>query len=62
MKNENTMSYEDPITTLSMVEMESPLMVGSEMKSVKMKVTVDDWQEGFDSDDKAADLDKISFD
>lgn len=56
------MSYEDPITTLSMVEMESPLMVGSEMKSVKMKVTVDDWQEGFDSDDKAADLDKISFD
>ena len=62
MKNENTMSYEDPITTLSLVEMESPIMAASDMKSVKMKVTVDDWQEGFDSGDKAAGLDKISFD
>lgn len=56
------MSYEDPITTLSLVEMENPIMAASDMKSVKMKVTVDDWQEGFDSDDKAAGLDKISFD
>lgn len=56
------MSYEDPITTLSLVEMESPIMAASDMKSVKMKVTVDDWQEGFDSGDKAAGLDKISFD
>lgn len=56
------MSYEDPITTLSLVEMESPIMAASDMKSVKMKVTVDDWQEGFSETDQTNGLDKISFD
>lgn len=56
------MSYEDPISTLCLVEMESPIMTGSVMKSVKMKVTVDDWQDGFTESDKTAGLDKISFD
>ena len=56
------MSYEDPITTLSLVEMENPIMAESKMSAVKMKVTVDDWQEGFSETDKDNDLDKISFD
>lgn len=54
--------YEDPMTTMQVVEMEMPLMKGSPLNKMKMSVSVDDWEQGFDDDDQTAGLDKISFD
>lgn len=54
--------YEDPMTTMQVVEMEMPLMKGSPLNKMKMSVSVDDWEEGFSETDQNNDLDKISFD
>ena len=54
--------YEDPMTTMQVVEMEMPLMKGSPLDKMKMSVSVDDWEEGFSETDQNNDLDKISFD
>lgn len=54
--------YEDPMTTMQVVEMEMPLMKGSPLNKMKMSVSVDDWEEGFSETDQTNGLDKISFD
>lgn len=46
------MEYTEPITNLHLVELETPFcQPQSNLNKAKLQVQVDDWQEGFDTDD-----------